>query len=197
MLLDFFTGGVLGLLILWLSITNSLKIRQFNTANALSTIYFITFIGFALIEVGFFAQKLNFLEFIRYKKMSIVVLQALILSGVGILSVTHLNSKKIKTIWRIPLIGILLSYFSLEFLQPIQLGFSLVTFFVFWINRTKLRILLANLIVHLLLSISLYFLTPDNFWVLNLLLAIYLLNMKGIWDMVRIKQMMIDQDGAK
>ena len=124
MLLDFFTGGVLGLLILWLSITNSLKIRQFNTANALSTIYFITFIGFALIEVGFFAQKLNFLEFIRYKKMSIVVLQALILSGVGILSVTHLNSKKIKTIWRIPLIGILLSYFSLEFLQPILLAWA-------------------------------------------------------------------------
>lgn len=197
MFLDISTAVFLSALTLWLLATSILKFRTWSTANVLSLTFSLACLFVCISEASFFLQELGYYSFLQYRSMSLIVLQAITMAAVGLLSIETLNSKKIKTIWRIPLIGILLSYFSLEYHLIIQFIFCSLTVIVFWLNRSSLRILKGKMIFHLLISGSFFLINDYYFWLYNIVLFMFILNLSSLWDMVRIKQMIYVNEKSK
>lgn len=185
---DLITTVLLSLVTVWLLFTNIMKVNGFKTSEVFSFLFFGTILFVISIEFIFFSQSLSFYKFLEYRSMAVILMHATVLGTIGLLSIQELNSKKIKTIWRLPILGLLLGFFAINFHLYIQLGIGLITLLVYFKSRSSLRLIQRMILIHLVCVIAVISIKDYQFWLFNLVLIIYIINLKSIWDMLRLKQ---------
>lgn len=186
---DLITTLILSLVTFILFATNLFKVKKIRTVEFFSFGFLGSAIFINTIEYYLFFKDLSLYKFIEFRSMSVISMHAIFLATLSLLSIENLNSKKIKTIWRLPILGFLMGFFAYNFHLHIHLGIGLITLFVYLKNRYKLRILMRVVTIHLACLVG-FLATPNHlFWMYNLILIIYLLNLRNIWDMLRLKQM--------
>ena len=187
---DIVTTVILSLMTLWLFMTNILKTKSVRTADLFTLLFFLAVSFIIVLEYYFFSQSLNFSAFLEYRSTTLIFIHSVVLACLGLLSIQSLDSKKLKTLWRVPLIGLLVGLFSVKFdaYAYISLGLGLITFFVYFINRKRLRVLKRLVLVHSFCIFGLVLIEDYQFWPYNLVLIVYLININEIWDMIKLKQ---------
>lgn len=186
--LDIISTIILFISIFWILFLNVPKFRNLSTSNFFCIFFIGGLMAIGVVDILFYLQKLSLHDFLKFRSMGKILIHAIVLGSVGLLSIEELTPKKVKTLWRIPVLGILLGFFNLDYHIYIQLSIALLTLFIFVINRGEIRILKGTILLHILLVAGLILIGDFNFWIPNLILVIYMLNISKLWDMMRLKQ---------
>lgn len=166
------------------------KSKSVNTSQVLSFSFHAVALFMGLISLGFFQEFVSFSDFVKYRSFGFITLQSLLVATVGMLAINELNSKKIKTLWRVPVIGLLVGLFDVQYHRYVVFVLLLIILFILLKNTQRLRILTLRISVHLLLSLVLVILEGYEFWLTESLLILILLNIYPLWDMLLLKQKM-------
>ncbi len=186
--LDFIISTFLILLASTMFVLILVRLRGINTAKLFALFFHLTAIAMSVVSLAFFTEEIVFSEFNTYRSNGFIILQSFILAGVSLLSINGISSKKVKTVWRIPIIGVLLGFFDSVYHNIITFACLTLILFVFLKNRSTLRIIGLRIIVHVMLSISYVMSEGFNFWVSESFLILILLNIYPVWDMLFLKQ---------
>ena len=189
--LDLFVSLFLFLASLVMGIISFTKSKQINTAHSLSIIFFFTFILISVNSFVFYSERISFDMFQRYRSLMVLFTNTLIVTAFGMLSIESLTHRKIKTLWRLPIIGLLLGFFEVEHHRFILLGLGVILLFLLVKNISRLRVLHLRGVVHIALVALSFFANGYYFWASESVLILILLNIFPLWDMLRLKQNMI------
>jgi hypothetical protein len=104
-----------------------------------------------------------------------------------LISLKDLSPKKVKTIGKIPLIGLLLGLFFVDYHFYLNLGSFFLLVFILWKQRPGLRIYYPMALLIGACNLGSYLFSELGYWYLNFILIAYIIGTKSIWDTTRIK----------
>ena len=153
-----------------------MQFKKVSTQSVLSILHSVT-IGLILgAELFVLYDELSFFIFEKIVKCSLGFIFSTYLCLVCLIIMGTNSSRKIKILWRIPIIGTLTGlYFEMNYLIYILVGYLVLCFAIPFKNRAKFRYLLIKIIPLAFCAVSLYFLNINNLSTLNLTLLICLL----------------------
>jgi len=191
---EIITGVLLSGTVLYTGITSCAKIRKFNTTSTFMVLFYICLSSLIVLEVLCIMDNIHFLKFQAFIAIIISTLNAIVLSLFIMLSIDEISPKKIKTIWRIPMIGFLLGFLNLDYQFYVNLGLWSVIFLILIKNSKKLRILTGKMVALFIWVVSLYFVRENSFWYLNSVFIFFSLITFGLWDMIGVKTLVWDKN---
>ena len=187
---DFYTGVLSSLIALLISFITIKKANKLNSCAVFNHLFNLLIILILVLEFLCLNERLSYFKMLDYTSVVLTTLASLILVLICVLTIDEFQPKKMRTLWRIPIIGFLLGFLVPEHLFTIHLGIYFITAIVFFYNKEKLRILLPSIMTLGGLSLSIYFVRNQNFWYLNLVLILYIFFTFRLWNMGHIKFLM-------
>ena len=166
---------------------NAVKLRTLNPANILSFAFYCSVLVIGFLELACIDYKILPIQFQKYAGTAFLFMNCLILAAFALISLQDMAPKKIKTIGKIPLIGVLLGLFHVDYHYYFNLGSFVLLVMVLWKQRPGLRIYYPMALLIGACTIGSYLFHELGYWYLNFILIAYIIGTKSIWDTVRVK----------
>ena len=145
------------------------QLRHFKTAQAFIVTHSVVQILFSTSLWSFLRYDLSLLHFEQCFKALLGLNFSLYLAMISLIVIQDNSAGKIKTLWRIPILGLLAgTYFELKYVIYIAMGNLLLFFIIPFKQKKKFRYLYVKLSPFLALLPGLYFLQIENILYLNL-----------------------------
>ncbi len=143
------------LIILIINLRSAFQNRSWGWLGSLIQLYHLSFAMFGIVQLLYYIDFLPHPDFVRYSKALILLSSFTYLTQVVLLKIAEISDKKVKTLWRLPLIGLLLGML-LEF-NWVFLIHALVIFTAFilvLLEKKRLEYLLRKLVLPTIISFS-------------------------------------------
>ncbi len=168
--IDILSLFFLGFVSFWYGSRCLLQINRFKTVEFFITTHVISVWALVASQAVFFQDLISMYHYEQVLKVVVTLLFSLYLALVTLLTLDQLEGKKIKTIWRIPLIGFLAGlYFDLEYIAFICMGHYVILHIILWKRKVYYRYLRRYLIYLLPVCVALFFIKTQNIWEFNLI----------------------------
>lgn len=156
-----------------------------NLFNAFGLMFILSFLGQFTLSSLYFVDIVNYIDFSRYFKAVISLIGGCLFSISIVLSLEVTTPKKLKTLWRIPilafLVGLLLDG---RWCTSLFLAWNLLSFFVVFRKKVRLRYLMRKLRMPVAISIIFPFVSYSETVVLLGLSFVYLLSITSVGRIV-------------
>ena len=147
------------------------QIREIKTQQFLIIVQFVACIIFITSELLLLNDIINILRFEYIFKVIVTTILAINLTHISLIVMNIPTKKKIKTLWRIPLTGLLAGmYFEFKYIPLICLGYLALCFVVLWGERVKYRYLLSKLLLFIPAMMGIFYISMNLLASLNILL---------------------------
>lgn len=152
-----------------------LSFKKITTSYALVNLFWVCSLTVFTAECLFILDKISFEILTVFTKTALLGQSSVILTAILMLSIQNLTIKKIKTLWRIPLIGLLCGYsVTFKYLDIVNLGCLLIGL-VFLIRKAQyFRFLIRKMIPYIIVSMGIFYFDVNRFWILNIILLLNL-----------------------
>jgi hypothetical protein len=131
----------------------------------------------AVLELLKYFDLTSYFLIIKYQSVILGLWSFITLALISLGSIREINLKKVKTLWRFPLIGLLIGYYlTLQQTLAVVLLVELIIWAVLLNGRKKLRFYFRNNIksmVALLSGMGLWLIMPEKKWLLFIIFGIY------------------------
>lgn len=168
-------------------IKNLLKFSNLNTANTLSVVSSVLIASIFSLELVTILDKFLWLDFTKYFGQLFMSLNFTFLTIIALVSVAELNPKIIKTLWRLPVIGGLLSLFDAQYHLTINIAVVAVILIILFVSKNELRIYISRIIGYGIFASIVSFYGTTSLLISNLSLIGILLITSSLLDAVRVK----------
>ena len=193
--IDYFSLLSLSLVFSYLSLRQILQIRVIKTEQVMVILSTLAMGVVIVLEYFVLNDQINLLLFERTLRPVLGLIFAIFLTLVILLSMSEgIPKKKMKTLWRIPIIGFLAGlYFELPYVTYICAGNVALCVMICQRNIGSMRYLRVKVIPLILVVIILTFTKIENLAMLNLALLLCivfgysLFNLANIQGLIRIK----------
>ena len=197
MISEIITGVVLSGTVLFTAITSCAKIKKMNTPHGFMILFYTGLISLIVVEGLCLVDHINYIKFEVFVGVILPMLNSIVLAIYAFFIIDERTPKKMKTLWRLPIIGLLLGYMGPDYQLYVNFGLYIVTLFIFIKNYQKLRILTGNMFALFIWVVSLSFIRENGFWYLNIILLFFNIITYKLWNMISIKVISWDQNEAK
>ena len=151
------------------------KYERIESAITIAALHFL-FIGLVLgLQVVMLVDAFSYNLYLKLSNSALVFSFATVTMLVNLIALEKFDSKKIKTLWKIPLIGILAGfYFESKYISLICAGYYGISLFVLWSRRTHFRQIYKALAPLSFVLLGLFIFDIRNVLYFNLLIALFL-----------------------
>lgn len=171
-----------------------LQIKQIKTQQVLVGLHTASFTTLILSELFLLMDKIHFSLFLNIAKISIAFNFAIYLTLVGLVCIQEAGKKKIRTLLRIPVIGLLTgAYFDFKYVVYICMGQILLLFVIPLSRRLHFRYLIVKLLPFLLCLVFAFFLMQSNLIVINLFVLTTVIVSSGLVTLSIVNSLLNDQ----
>lgn len=152
------------------------QIREFKTPQVFLITHAVAVLSFVVMQWMFLKFDLSFMQFEKSFKTFLALVFSLYLALVSLIVIQDSAAKKIKTLWRIPVLGLLAgTYFELKYVIYIAMGNLILTLLIPFKRKEHFRYLILKLWPFILCFPGLYFLRIENLWYINLFILLCVL----------------------
>lgn len=145
------------------------QVRHLGTAQIFVITHSVTLLCFLSVQWGLLKFDLSFFYYEKSLRSFFGLIFALYLAMVSLVVIQAKSAKKIKTLWRIPLLGLLVgTYFDLKYVLYIAMGNLFLLLLIPLKHRDQFRYLFLKIWPLSLCLPGLYFLRVDNFVYVNI-----------------------------
>ncbi len=138
-------------------------------------------------QVLFYTDKISYAQHELALKTSLVGIFSIFMTLICILAIKNLSARKIKTLWRVPILGILVGmYFEWKYIPLICTGYCVVAAIILLKDKIRLRFLLKKAILMILAGFLVFIVTPGQLLFINLFLILVLMASFPILNMANI-----------
>lgn len=185
--IDFVTAVIASAILVFTGLISLIRLKKFSTYAVFNLLFYLSALSLLIFEFLCLSNKLSYFKFMDFLSITLTLKNSLLIAVMGILIIREQTPKKMKTLWRVPIIGFLLGYMGGEYLVVVNLGLYAVTLFLFFMNRKDLRMLFPYIIMLGVVFIGFYFVRNHNFWYLNTVLIFYYLITFRLWNFGQVK----------
>ncbi len=163
------------------------QLRELRTQQILIIVHSVIVLGIALAEVLLLTDKINLKVFEVLYRSSITTLFSIVLTLISLILLSKFEPKKIRTLWRIPLIGFFSGmYFELKYTPLLCSGYFVLCFVVLFGQRIKYRYLLSKLIMLTPALVGIFYINMNSVAYLNIMLIWFMFTSSFILDAANI-----------
>jgi hypothetical protein len=174
-----------------LTVFNAIKLRSLNPANLMSFSFYCSVLVIGFLELACINFKILPIQFLKFSGTAFLFMNSLVLAAFAMISLQNVTPKKIKTIGKIPLIGLLLGLFYVDFHFYFNIGSFVLFLMLLWKQRPGLRIYYPMALLIGTCNMGSYLFNELGYWYLNFILIAYIIGTKSIWDTARVKFILI------
>lgn len=185
--LDIFSFFITAAFYLWFSMRTGLKLRAFKSQQVMIGIFIFASGALCIAELLVWLEIINIFTFRRILKACLGLNFSILLALVSLISIQANDSAKIKTLWRIPIIGLLAAmYLEFRFVKYMILGHIVVMFIIVFKQRNHFRYLIKKMIPIVLAGVFLYFLNPLDLLMVNVFILFSLLASSSLLNLANV-----------
>lgn len=138
-------------------------------------------LSLSVSEVFFIVDRITAYEFLNISKVTLVGIFAIIFTQTILLKVYPYTKQKIKVLWRIPIIGMLVGYyFEFQYLSFICIGYWLAAMIALCVKYRDYRVLIPRLAIIVLPAFALFYVKIESLWLLNIVVLFLLLGSRSL-----------------
>ena len=144
-----------------------LKIKTWGTVQVFGIMQLVAILWIGLSQLMLQFDILNYTVYVQIEKSCLALVYSLFLGLIGLSTIENYTAKKIKTLWKTPLLGLFAGMLlEMRYVYLLSFGFFAISLYLLFKDR-KFRFLLRKFISLSPAVVSMFFLKPGDLFLLN------------------------------
>ena len=163
-------------------VKNLSLVGERNFAKNLITFELLTVLVCLIVQVLYIVDQLTLTIFMDMARCILIGLYGALFTRIIALKIYPYTKQKIKVLWRVPLIALLVGYyFELKYLPFLCGGYLLIAVGILLRNYKEYRVIVPNVLLYILPILGMIYFFEAKLWIFNIIVFVILILSQSLW----------------